>query len=56
MIPVDQGAEGLFSSFLRVRRMKAALPYLQGKVLDSGCGIGKWTDRLDTPGEHVWLN
>lgn len=36
----DQGAEGLLSSFLRGRRIQAALPYLRGRVLDYGCGSG----------------
>ena len=32
--------DGLFSPFLRDRRIKAARPFLQGSVLDYGCGIG----------------
>lgn len=36
----DQGSEGLFSPFLRSRRIRAARPYIRGKVLDMGCGIG----------------
>lgn len=36
----DQGAEGLLSPWLRTQRIKAVLPYLQGNVLDFGCGSG----------------
>lgn len=36
----DQGAEGLFSPFLRRRRFAAARPFLEGNVLDFGCGAG----------------
>lgn len=31
---------GYFSPFLRKRRMEAARPYVAGRVLDFGCGIG----------------
>lgn len=36
----DQGAEGLFSPFLRMQRLKAVQPYIKGSVLDVGCGTG----------------
>lgn len=36
----DQGTEGFLSPFLRRKRITAALPYLQGRVLDFGCGSG----------------
>jgi len=36
----DQGAEGLLSPFLRKRRFAAVRPYLNGRVLDVGCGSG----------------
>ena len=36
----DQGAEGLLSPFLRNRRIVAVRPYLEGSVLDFGCGAG----------------
>ena len=36
----DQGREGLLSPFLRKQRFKAARPYLNGHVLDVGCGAG----------------
>ena len=32
--------DGLLSPFLRRRRMSAAMPYISGRVLDYGCGIG----------------
>lgn len=31
---------GLFSPFLRDRRINAARPYLAGQILDYGCGVG----------------
>jgi len=37
----DQGAEGLFSPFLRERRIKAVQPYIKGRLLDVGCGSGE---------------
>ncbi len=37
----DQGSEGLLSPFLRKRRIKAALPFIYGQVLDIGCGSGE---------------
>jgi len=36
----DQSTEGLFSPFLKNQRFKAIRPYLQGKILDVGCGTG----------------
>lgn len=36
----DQGSQGLVSPFLRSARMKAAIPWLRGDVLDIGCGTG----------------
>jgi 2-polyprenyl-3-methyl-5-hydroxy-6-metoxy-1,4-benzoquinol methylase len=38
----DQGSEGMFSPFLRKKRMEVAIPYINinGRVLDVGCGIG----------------
>lgn len=35
----DQSS-GFLSPWLRRRRVKAVLPYLKGKVLDFGCGVG----------------
>jgi 2-polyprenyl-3-methyl-5-hydroxy-6-metoxy-1,4-benzoquinol methylase len=34
-------ADGLFSPWLRSRRMGAVRPYLKGSVLDFGCGAGR---------------
>ena len=31
---------GLLSPYLRRQRLRAARPYLQGRVLDVGCGVG----------------
>ena len=38
-IMADQAA-GLLSPWLRRERIKAAEPYIKGKVLDFGCGVG----------------
>ena len=43
----DQGSEGLLSPFLRNRRLKAAKPYISGKVLDVGCGAGHLADYVE---------
>ena len=36
----DQGSEGLFSPYLRRKRIKKARYFLYGRVLDVGCGNG----------------
>lgn len=36
----DQGNEGLLSPLLAKIRTRAAAPYLEGRVLDFGCGAG----------------
>jgi len=36
----DQGTEGILSQFLRRRRLNAVKLYLQGRILDVGCGSG----------------
>lgn len=33
-------ANGLLSSWLRKKRFEAVRPYLKGKILDVGCGVG----------------
>ena len=35
---------GLLSPFLRTQRITAAMPYLEGRILDLGCGIGVLAD------------
>jgi 2-polyprenyl-3-methyl-5-hydroxy-6-metoxy-1,4-benzoquinol methylase len=35
---------GLLSPFLRKRRIAAALPYICGRVLDFGCGVGRFSE------------
>lgn len=37
-------AYGILSPWLRKHRIKAVKPYLQGKILDFGCGIGALAD------------
>ncbi len=36
----DQGGEGLFSPYLRRKRIDKARPFLAGRILDVGCGTG----------------
>ena len=42
----DQGSEGILSPFLRRQRLNAARPFLKGKVLDVGCGVGLLADEI----------
>lgn len=48
----DQGAQGLLSPFLRRRRIRAAEPWLRGRVLDYGCGSGALTLHV-APADYV---
>lgn len=43
----DQGAQGLFSPFLRRQRMAAVRPWLQGSIFDFGCGSGALARYVD---------
>lgn len=40
-------ANGLLSPYLRKKRIEAVKPYLNGKVLDYGCGVGKLTEFIN---------
>ena len=44
----DQGSEGLLSPYLRQQRFKAAKPYIQGRVLDVGCGSGSFSHYVES--------
>ncbi len=44
----DQGSEGLLSPWLREKRFAAAGPYLQGQVLDFGCGSGSLAELVSS--------
>lgn len=48
----DQGSEGLLSPFLRWQRLKAARAFLNGRILDVGCGSGALAS-LVGPGSYV---
>jgi 2-polyprenyl-3-methyl-5-hydroxy-6-metoxy-1,4-benzoquinol methylase len=39
---------GLFSPFLRAKRIEAARPFLKGEVLDYGCGVGMLSKYVDS--------
>lgn len=51
----DQGSEGLLSPLLRARRIRAALPFLSGRVLDFGCGSGALAAHFP-PGRYVGVD
>jgi 2-polyprenyl-3-methyl-5-hydroxy-6-metoxy-1,4-benzoquinol methylase len=42
---VDQISRGLLSPFLRNRRIAAVMPFIEGRVLDIGCGVGALASR-----------
>jgi len=42
----DQGSEGILSPFLRRQRFSAIRSYLNGSVLDVGCGTGKLAEEV----------
>lgn len=42
----DQGSEGMLSPFLRRQRFSAIRSYLNGSVLDVGCGTGKLAEEV----------
>lgn len=44
----DQSTEGLLSPFLRKRRFAAVRPYLNGRVLDVGCGSGRLAEYISS--------
>lgn len=48
----DQGSQGLFSPLLRKARTQAARKWLDGKVLDIGCGSGVLASFVE-PGQYV---
>lgn len=51
----DQGAEGLFSPFLRKQRINAVKPYLTGRVLDVGCGSGMLAEWVE-PANYLGID
>ena len=40
-------AKGLLSPYLRKKRIQTVKPYIKGKVLDFGCGVGKLSEYFD---------
>jgi SAM-dependent methyltransferase len=44
----DQGNEGILSPYLRRKRIQAVIPYLNGRVLDFGCGGGVLATQVDS--------
>ncbi|WP_306549232.1 bifunctional 2-polyprenyl-6-hydroxyphenol methylase/3-demethylubiquinol 3-O-methyltransferase UbiG [Desulfobulbus sp.] len=51
----DQVAEGLLSPFLRKQRLGAVKPYLNGRILDIGCGSGALAGMID-PALYVGID
>ena len=39
--------KGILSNFLRNKRIEAALPFLKGRIIDVGCGVGKLAEHID---------
>jgi 2-polyprenyl-3-methyl-5-hydroxy-6-metoxy-1,4-benzoquinol methylase len=50
----DQTA-GFLSPWLRRRRLKMATPFVKGRVLDYGCGVGVLAD-LCAPGDYLGVD
>ena len=48
-------ANALFSNFLRKKRMKITRPYLRGRILDFGCGVGELT-QMCNPETYVGVD
>ena len=48
-------ADGLLSAFLRTTRIQRALPFIKGKVLDVGCGVGKLAEYIG-PENYVGID
>ena len=44
---MNDNLDGFLSPFLRRQRMKAAAPFIRGRVLDFGCGVGLVCDTVD---------
>ena len=44
---VAQSEEGILSPFLSKKRMSKVLPFLNGSVLDYGCGVGDLAEVVD---------
>lgn len=44
----DQNREGFLSPFLRRQRYKAVKPYLDGRILDVGCGSGELAELVES--------
>ena len=44
---VAQSEEGILSPFLAKKRMSKVLPFLNGSVLDYGCGVGNLAEVVD---------
>lgn len=48
-------ADGLLSSFLKKKRFECALPFIKGKVIDIGCGVGKLAEHVE-PDNYVGID
>jgi len=48
-------ADGILSAFLRRKRIELALPFIKGKVIDMGCGVGKLAEHVE-PDDYVGID
>jgi 2-polyprenyl-3-methyl-5-hydroxy-6-metoxy-1,4-benzoquinol methylase len=51
----DQGYESVLSPFLRNQRLRMARPFLDGRVLDVGCGSGALAGEV-SPDRYVGVD
>lgn len=53
---MSDNLDGLLSSYLRRKRLEVARPFIRGRVLDYGCGIGLAAELTGRPEDYVGLD